>query len=164
MTMHRRESFGARLEANLLAVRRFVQQHADVALIFPVHVNPQVAVPAQRILAGHPRIHLTEPAGYVDFLALLSRAWLVVSDSGGVQEEAPSLGKAVLVLRENTERPEAVEMGVARLTGGDPATLTRMLDEIHADGRWPESLHAIENPFGTADSGRRIAALVGVIQ
>jgi UDP-N-acetylglucosamine 2-epimerase (non-hydrolysing) len=163
LTTHRRESFGPRLEANLLAVRGFVEDHADVALLFPVHVNPRVAIPARRILQGHPRIRLMEPVGYADFLAMLSRAWLVVSDSGGVQEEAPSLGKPVLVLRENTERPEAVTAGVARLTGGDPDTLARMLAEAYRDDRWAESVRGIENPFGDVHSGRRIAVIVGQI-
>lgn len=163
LTTHRRESFGATLEANLQVLRTFVDDHADVALIFPVHPNPQVAGPARRLLEGHPRIHLTAPVGYGDFLAMLSQAWLVISDSGGVQEEAPSLGKPLLVIRENTERPEAVAADVARLTGGAPDTLARMLDDAYRDERWVASVRATDNPFGTPDSGRRIATVIGSI-
>ncbi|MGH9815320.1 MAG: UDP-N-acetylglucosamine 2-epimerase, partial [Candidatus Acidiferrales bacterium] len=145
------------LECNLAVIRRFIEAHADVAVIFPVHANPQVTGPAQRILGGHPRIHLTEPLGYKDFIQVMSRAWLVVSDSGGVQEEAPSLGKPVLVIRENTERPEAITAGVARLVGGDAGSLMRMLQEAYAGCQWVSEARSIENPFGSDDSGRRVA-------
>lgn len=164
LTTHRRESFGATLEANLKVIRSFVEQHDDVAVIFPVHMNPHVAGPARSILGGHQRIHLTEPLPYEDFVVLLSQSWLIVSDSGGVQEEAPSLGKPVLVIRENTERPEAIAAGVARLTGGDPQMLARMLEEAHQDGRWVQQVRAGKNPFGSEDSGRRIAdAVAGIL-
>ena len=157
LTTHRRESFGGTLEGNLRVLREFVDAHEETALIFPVHLNPQVDGPAKRLLGGHPRIHLMPPLGYEDFIVLLSQAWLVVSDSGGVQEEAPSIGKPVLVLRENTERPEGIEAGVSRLVGGRPETLRQMLDETWKDPRWVESVREIANPFGGADSGRRIA-------
>jgi UDP-N-acetylglucosamine 2-epimerase (non-hydrolysing) len=113
LTAHRRESFGALMQENLRVLRRFVDRHADVSLAFPVHPNPEVRRPTEAMLAGAPRVLLLEPLGYRDFLHLLSSAWLVVSDSGGVQEEAPTLGKALLVLRANTERPEATLAGVA---------------------------------------------------
>jgi UDP-N-acetylglucosamine 2-epimerase (non-hydrolysing) len=111
-------------------------------------------------LANHPRIHLIDPLGYPDFIHLISQAWLIVSDSGGVQEEAPTLGKPVLILRENTERPEAVECGVAKLVGGQPETLARILDEIDSDPSWLEAVAATDNPFGKGDSGSQIAAIV----
>jgi UDP-N-acetylglucosamine 2-epimerase (non-hydrolysing) len=97
---------------------------------------------------------------YADFIHMLADSWLIVSDSGGVQEEAPTLGKPVLILRENTERPEAVESGVARLVGGRPERLSSMLDEIEEDPTWIDEVKQIENPFGRGDSGPRIAALV----
>ena len=121
LTTHRRESFGQTMRENLAVLRRFVETRPDVALIFPVHPNPSVVESARQVLTAHPRIHLLEPLGYEDFIPLLSRGWLIVSDSGGVQEEAPSLGRPLLILRENTERPEAVQSGVARLVGGDPS-------------------------------------------
>jgi UDP-N-acetylglucosamine 2-epimerase (non-hydrolysing) len=160
LTTHRRESFGGTLEGNLRVMRAFVERHADVAVIFPVHMNPQVDGPSRNILGGHPRIHLTEPLRYEDFIVLLAQAWLIVSDSGGVQEEAPTLGKPVLVIRENTERPEAISAGVARLVGGQPENLARMLEETYSDGRWADEVRRVPNPFGAADSGRRIADAV----
>jgi UDP-N-acetylglucosamine 2-epimerase (non-hydrolysing) len=160
LTAHRRESFGALMLENLRALRRFVERHADVSLAFPVHPNPEVRGPAQQALAGAPRTLLLEPLGYRDFLHLLERAWLVVSDSGGVQEEAPTLGKALLVLRTNTERPEAVEAGVARLVGGDPDRLLAELEALHADDAWVRGVSRIPNPFGAGDAGPRIAETV----
>ena len=160
LTTHRRESLGEPMRRNLRVLRRFVEAKNDIALVFPVHPNPSVVKAARQELTQHPRIHLIDPLGYPDFIHLLSQAWLIVSDSGGVQEEAPTLGKPVLILRENTERPEAVECGVARLVGGEPETLARMLDEIDADSSWVESVAGIENPFGRGDSGARIAAIV----
>ena len=159
-TSHRREGFGATLEANLRVLRRFVERHADVALAAPVHPNPRVAEPMRAVLDGAPRTHLLEPLAYADFLELLARAWLIVSDSGGIQEEAPSLGKPVLVLRDKTERPEAIEAGVARLVGGSPECLDAMLEELARDDRWIRGVHEMENPFGRGDSGERIAAAI----
>jgi UDP-N-acetylglucosamine 2-epimerase (non-hydrolysing) len=160
LTTHRRESLGPIMRENLAVLRRFVELHDDVALLFPVHPNPSVVSSAHRILDGHPRIHLMDPLSYVDFIHLLSESWLIVSDSGGVQEEAPTLGKPVLILRENTERPEAVESGVARLVGGRPETLAAMLDEIDRDPSWLARVKQITNPFGDGHSGPRIASIV----
>jgi UDP-N-acetylglucosamine 2-epimerase len=138
-------------------MRRFVEAHEDVALIFPVHPNPSVAAAARSILSGHPRIHLIEPLTYNHFIMLMTHAWLLVSDSGGLQEEAPTLGKPLLVLRENTERPEAIESGVARLVGKTPERLAAMLEEAYGDESWADEIKEIENPFGAGDSGKRIA-------
>jgi len=160
LTTHRRESFGELLHENLKVLRRFVERHSQLALIFPVHPNPAVGEPAREILSGHSRIHLLAPLGYQDFVILLSRAWLIVSDSGGVQEEAPSLGRPLLVLRANTERPEALESGVARLVGGCPVRLNRMLEEALVDDSWIHRVGKVRNPFGMGDSGKRIAAIV----
>jgi len=160
LTTHRRESLGRAMRDNLAVLRRFVEPRPDVTLIFPVHPNPSVVESARQVLTDHPRIHLIDPLGYEDFIHLLSRAWLIVSDSGGVQEEAPTLGKPVLILRENTERPEAVEAGVARLVGGDPRRLAAMLTELDVDPSWIESVRAIDNPFGRGDSARRIVSAV----
>lgn len=161
LTTHRRESFGQAMTDNLHVIRRFVEEHEDVALIFPVHPNPQVTSVADAIFSGHPRIQLIEPLGYEDFIVLLARAWLIVSDSGGVQEEAPTLGKPLLILRENTERPEVIESGIARLVGGRPEQLSLMLEEAYSDGSWAERVKSIENPFGHGDSAKLIARIVG---
>lgn len=163
LTTHRRESFGAALADNLRALCRFVREHDDVVLVFPVHPNPNVAIPAKAICGGHPRVILTEPLDYGDFIDLLSKAWLIVSDSGGIQEEAPSLGKPLLILRENTERPECIEAGIARLVGGRSERLTTMLHEAYRKGSWIDSVGKVQNPFGNGDSGKRIVACVATI-
>jgi UDP-N-acetylglucosamine 2-epimerase (non-hydrolysing) len=160
VTTHRRESFGEVMMENLLTLRRFVEEHNDVALILPVHPNPAVARVARGALSNHQRIHLIDPLGYEDFISLLSTAWLIVSDSGGVQEEAPTLGKPLLVLRENTERPEVLESGVARLVGGRPERLAFMLEEAYRNDSWASHVERIENPFGKGDSGRRISEII----
>ena len=157
LTTHRRESFGPVMTESLRVLRRFVEAHPDVALLFPVHPNPVVVETTRSVLSGHPRIHLIDPLGYAEFILLLSSAWLVVSDSGGVQEEVPTLGKALLVLRENTERPESVEAGIARLVGGRPERLAQLLDEAWGPGSWVERAARTENPFGRGDAGKRIA-------
>ena len=160
LTTHRRERFGELMMENLVTLRQFVESHKDVALIFPVHPNPAVVDAARAALSHHSRIHLIEPLGYEDFIALLSEAWLIVSDSGGVQEEAPTLGKPLLVLRENTERPEALESGIARLVGARPEALALMLEEAYLDGSWASQVGRIENPFGDGESGQRIAEII----
>jgi UDP-N-acetylglucosamine 2-epimerase (non-hydrolysing) len=133
-----------------------VERREDVALIFPVHPNPAVRSPATAVLLGHERIHLADPLDYLEFIGLLKSAWLIVSDSGGIQEEAPTLGKPLLVLRESTERPEALEAGVARLVGGRPERLQALLEEVYQDDRWIAAVSRGDNPFGQGDSGRRI--------
>lgn len=160
VTTHRRESFGRAMLQNFLVLRRFVARNPDVAMVMPVHPNPAVVTAASRVLGGRPRIHLVPPLSYEDFILLLSRAWLVVSDSGGVQEEAPSLGKPLLILRENTERPEAIECGVARLVGGDPRRLAALLDEAVRDSSWMRAVRQVANPFGRGDAGSRIATII----
>src|SRR5205823_4095339 len=139
--------FGYVMSGMLGVLRSFVARRPDVALLFPGRPHPDVVGPATATLSGHPRIHLIPPLGYEDFIVLLSHAWLVVSDSGGVQEEAPTLGRPVLILRENTERPEAIEAGVARLVGGEPARLAHMLEEAYQDGSWIRNVGQGANPF-----------------
>ena len=160
LTTHRRESFGAALSGNLKVLRDFVEKRKDVCLLFPVHPNPNVRLIASEILAGHDRIHLLEPLDYVDFVSLMKNAWLIVSDSGGVQEEAPSLGKPLLVLRENTERREAVEAGIAKVVGGNPHRLKLMLEENYAVETWIRSVTEIANPFGDGAAARRIVKII----
>lgn len=157
LTTHRRESFGPVMAENLRTLRDFTVRHADVTLVFPVHPNPVVQKITHAILARQPRIELIAPLDYLDFIGLMSRAWLIVSDSGGIQEEAPSLGKPLLVLRTNTERPEAVEAGMARLVGGQPGLLAALLEECHAGAPWMTAANEKPNPFGQGDAGPRIA-------
>jgi UDP-N-acetylglucosamine 2-epimerase (non-hydrolysing) len=159
LTTHRRESFGDKMSGNLLALRDFVQRHPDVCLLFPVHPNPNVRGVTNEILAGYERIHLLEPLDYTDFICLMRYAWLIASDSGGVQEESPSMGKPVLILRENTERPEAVASGVAKLVGGNGA-LGPMLEENYRDETWITSVRSIANPFGDGHAAEKIVDIL----
>ncbi len=158
LTTHRRESFGDKMSGNLLELREFVLAQTDTCLIFPVHPNPNVRKITNQILAGTERIFLLEPLDYVDFTALMKKAWLIVSDSGGVQEEAPSLGKPLLVLRENTERPEAILAGVAKLVGEN--SLSEMLRANYHDETWINSVRQTPNPFGDGKAARRIVEIL----
>ena len=157
LTTHRRESFGGTMAENLEILRDFVAEKKDVGVIFPVHPNPNVREIAEKILANWDRIHLLEPLDYQDFAALMKQAWLIISDSGGVQEEAPSLGKPLLILRENTERPEAIETGIALLVGGD---LRELLKKHYADETWINSVGKIANPFGDGTAAKQIVEVL----
>ncbi|MBD0371568.1 MAG: UDP-N-acetylglucosamine 2-epimerase (non-hydrolyzing) [Pyrinomonadaceae bacterium] len=160
LTAHRRESINQGMLENFEVLKGFVASHTDVALIFPVHPNPAVVEAAREVFLGEERVHLIKPLCYREFIALLSSSWLIVSDSGGVQEEAPTLGKPLLILRENTERPEVLESGIARLVGGCPMKLAAMLEEAHADGSWADRAEKVANPFGLGDSGQQIAQII----
>ena len=157
LTTHRRESFGETMAGNLEILRDFVSCNKDVCVVFPVHPNPNVRTVTEKILANRERIHLLEPLGYTDFAALMKSAWLIVSDSGGVQEEAPSLGKPLLILRENTERPEAIETGIAQLVGDN---LRELLDKNYADESWINSVEKIANPFGDGTAAKQIVEVL----
>jgi UDP-N-acetylglucosamine 2-epimerase (non-hydrolysing) len=163
LTTHRRESFGDKMSGNLVTLRDFVLRHEDVCLLFPVHPNPNVRGVTNEILAGRERIHLLEPLDYTDFICLMQYAWLIASDSGGVQEESPSMGKPVLILRENTERPEAVSSGVAKLVGGNGA-LGSMLEENYRDETWINSVRSIANPFGDGHAALKIVDILEAAQ
>lgn len=160
LTTHRRESLGRTMDRNLRTLRRFVAAHPDTALVVPVHLNPHVRRSVDETLAGAERVFLIEPLDYPCFLRLLRAAWLVVSDSGGVQEEVPSLGKALLILRRVTERPEVIETGLAKLAGEWPGQLEELLSDRAALDRWIEATEPLANPFGDGDSPARIAAAI----
>jgi len=155
LTTHRRESLERLMVERLRALRRFVDRHEDVFLAFPVHPNPEVQERARAELGGAARVELLEPLDYPEFVHLMAGAWLVVSDSGGVQDEGPSLGKPILIIRENTERPEVIDVGIARLAE-TPAALESMLESSYADVSWFRRVEATRNPFGPGDSGPRI--------
>jgi UDP-N-acetylglucosamine 2-epimerase (non-hydrolysing) len=160
LTTHRRESFGNTMEANLRVLRQFIDRHEDVCMLFPVHPNPNVKSVAGELLGGHERIHLLGPLDYSDFLAIMRGSWMIVSDSGGVQEEAPSLGKPLLVLRENTERPEAINAGISKLVGRRPGALRQLLESNYATETWIRSVQQIANPFGDGRSAERIVSII----
>jgi UDP-N-acetylglucosamine 2-epimerase (non-hydrolysing) len=160
LTAHRRESFGQPLRDVFGAVRKLVDEHEDVRLVYPVHPNPNVVEPAQELLGDHPRIDLVEPLGYRDLVSALKGAHLVLTDSGGIQEEAPTLGTPVLVLREVTERPEGVDAGVATLVGTDPGTILEEGRRILSEGREERST---ANPYGDGRAGERIVDIISSV-
>jgi UDP-N-acetylglucosamine 2-epimerase len=155
VTGHRRENFDGGLERVCIALRRLAER-GDVQIIYPVHLNPRVRVVAQAVLANHPAIHLIEPVDYLPFIAAMRRAYLIVTDSGGIQEEAPGLGKPVLVTRDTTERPEAIEAGTARLVGTDTETLVAAASELLDDGDAYARMARAKNPFGDGKAAERI--------
>ena len=154
LTAHRRESFGTPLEGVFRAVAEIAERFPDVEIVYPVHPNPRVLGPARRILGARPRIHLVDPLSYGDLLAVLRRASLVLTDSGGIQEEAPTFEVHTLVLREVTERPEAVEARAATLVGTDPGRIVAEAARRLAGG---DGGPPVRNPYGDGRAGERIA-------
>jgi len=156
LTAHRRETFGAPLRQLLGGVRNLADRMPDIRIVYPVHPNPNVVEPATQVLGNHPRIHLTAPLDYLDLVTALERASLILTDSGGIQEEAPTFGTPVLVLRDVTERPEAIEAGVAIKVGTDPE---RLVEQAIATLAKPKP-EAAANPFGDGQAGERIADIL----
>ncbi|ADO11522.1 UDP-N-acetylglucosamine 2-epimerase [Pantoea vagans C9-1] len=160
VTGHRRESFGGGFERICSALAQIARQHPEAQIVYPVHLNPNVSEPVNRILSGIENIILIEPQEYLPFVWLMNRAWLILTDSGGIQEEAPSLGKPVLVMRDTTERPEAVDAGTVRLVGTDIARIVASVSELLSDdAAWQAMSHA-HNPYGDGKAcGRILQAL-----
>jgi len=161
VTAHRRESFGVGFERICAALARLAQRQ-DVQIAYPVHRNPNVMDPVNRLLGSEPNVVLLEPLDYVPFVDLMRRAALLLTDSGGIQEEGPSLGKPVLVMREMTERPEAVEAGTVRLVGTDEAAIVHEAERLLDDEGERARMSRVHNPYGDGHASERIAdALVG---
>ncbi len=156
VTGHRRENFGKGFEDLCTALNR-LSLRPDVQIVYPVHLNPNVQEPVRRIIGGRPNIHLIEPLDYLPFVYLMSRAHIIVTDSGGIQEEAPSLGKPVLVTRQNTERPEAVDAGTVKLVGTDPDRILREATLLLDDPEHYQQMAARSNPYGDGRASARIA-------
>jgi UDP-N-acetylglucosamine 2-epimerase (non-hydrolysing) len=156
VTGHRRESFGEGFENICRAIREVAERIPDATFVYPVHLNPNVREPVQRILKGHPRILLVEPLAYAPFVWLMDRATVVLTDSGGVQEEAPSLGKPVLVMRDTTERPEGIAAGNAKLVGTGKAAIVDALTDLllHSEAR--ARMTSVANPYGDGHAAQRI--------
>jgi UDP-N-acetylglucosamine 2-epimerase (non-hydrolysing) len=156
VTAHRRENFGVPLKRILMALRDTVKNWPDIEILYPVHPNPNVSELAKQILGGIERITLCEPLGYNEFVNAMRRAYVIVSDSGGVQEEAPALGKPVLVIREETERPEAIAAGVARLVGTSYESVRSSLEELLVDSAAYGKMSRGFSPYGDGKASIRV--------
>lgn len=157
VTGHRRESFGGGFERICKALQVVAMKHPDCQIVYPVHLNPQVQEPVNRLLSGVDNIYLIEPQQYLPFVYLMTRAHVILTDSGGIQEEAPSLGKPVLVMRDTTERPEAVEAGTVKLVGTDVDVISSNLDVLLTDQNEYQKMSMAHNPYGDGKACKRIA-------
>jgi UDP-N-acetylglucosamine 2-epimerase (non-hydrolysing) len=155
ITGHRRESFGQGFEDMCAAIRTLAERHPQVHYVYPVHLNPNVRKPVNAHLAGLPNIHLIDPLDYEPFVRLMDRSTIILTDSGGIQEEAPSLGKPVLVMRETTERPEGVEAGTVKLVGTDRAAIIDNTEALLFDPAAYEAMHRAHNPYGDGKASER---------
>lgn len=156
VTGHRRENFGAPLESICHAIKRVVSEHSDVEVVYPVHLNPRVQRPVRSILGDTASVHLIGPLDYLPFVWLMGRAHIIITDSGGIQEEAPALGKPVLVMRDATERPEAVEAGTVCLVGGDGRRLLEETSRLLCDKEAWAAMARAHNPYGDGRAAGRI--------
>ncbi len=160
LTMHRRESFGAPMERAMSAIGEVARRYPAMPIIFPVHFNPNVRQTVSQMLGGTKNVIFTDPLDYTNFAHLMNRAYFVLTDSGGIQEEAPSLGKPVLVLRDNTERPEGVDAGVSKLVGTNPDLIVGEYSKLIEDQEYYQSMSEKQNPYGDGNAGERIAGIL----
>lgn len=156
VTGHRRESFGGGFERICQALHDTAVKHPDTQIVYPVHLNPNVREPVNRLLSDIDNVHLIEPLDYLPFVYLMNRAYLILTDSGGIQEEAPSLGKPVLVMRNTTERPEAVDAGTVKLVGTNVGRIVSELHSLLTDKTAYEAMSYAHNPYGDGKSCQRI--------
>ncbi len=156
VTGHRRENVGEGFARICEALKQIASRNADVDIIYPVHLSPQVLIPVRRELSASANIHLLNPLEYVPFVYLMSKAHIIVTDSGGIQEEAPSLGKPVLVLRDTTERPEALEAGGVRLVGTRTSNIVKAVEQLLHEGAAYKQMSQARNPFGDGKACKRI--------
>ena len=160
VTSHRRESWGTDQQQMCMALKDLVQQHPDIRIVYPVHMNPNVRTTVNALLQNTDRIHLTEPLDYITFVSLLRRCFLVLTDSGGIQEEAPTFGKPVLVLRKLTERPEASQFGMAKIIGMSREGIVNETSHLLNDAEAYQDMSEGENPYGDGHSSERIVEAV----
>jgi UDP-N-acetylglucosamine 2-epimerase (non-hydrolysing) len=160
VTAHRRESFGPGFERMCRGLLTLVKRNSDVVVVYPVHLNPNVRKPARAILGGVSRVHLIEPLEYLPFVRLMERSYIILTDSGGIQEEAPALGKPVLVMRDVTERPEAVEAGTAKLVGTDPDAIVAATERLLRSPVAYRKMARARNPYGDGSASARIAGVL----
>ncbi|MDP5138620.1 UDP-N-acetylglucosamine 2-epimerase (non-hydrolyzing), partial [Rheinheimera baltica] len=164
VTGHRRESFGGGFERICQALVDTAKAYPDCQIVYPVHLNPNVQKPVNRILAGINNVHLIAPLDYLPFVYLMNRSYLILTDSGGIQEEAPSLGKPVLVMRDTTERPEAVAAGTVKLVGTDTAVIKAALAELLTSEQAYQAMSVAHNPYGDGQACSRIIAVLKTFQ
>lgn len=160
VTAHRRESFGAPLDSICRAIKSIAERNPDVELVYPVHPNPNVREPVARLLEGVPGVHLIEPLRYEQFVQLMSRAYIILTDSGGIQEEATALGKPTLIMRDTTERPEAVDCGTALLVGTETERIVQAAERLLVDGAAYASMSSVKSPFGDGYASERILKIL----
>lgn len=156
VTGHRRESFGGGFESICAAIREIATEYPELDIVYPVHLNPNVREPVNRLLNGLPNVHLIEPLDYLPFVFLMDRCFIVLTDSGGIQEEAPSLGKPVLVMRDSTERPEAVDAGTVRLVGTDKKQIVGEVKRLLDNEEEYRKMSFAHNPYGDGKASKRI--------
>lgn len=162
VTGHRRENFGEGFENICQALKEIAAAHSDVEIVYPVHLNPNVQEPVRRILSHCPSVHLIEPQDYLPFVYLMDRSYLIITDSGGVQEEAPSLGKPVLVMRDTTERPEAVTAGTVKLVGTDRERIVAEAADLLSNTASYDRMAHAHNPYGDGMAAERISSSLGL--
>ena len=160
VTTHRRENLGEPMRHVYQALKRIVTEFSDVEVVFPVHRNPKVREVVESVLGHLPRVHLTDPLDYEPFVNLMARSTLILTDSGGIQEEAPSLGKPVLVLRDTTERPEAIEAGTVRLIGTAEETVYAETKALLSNPAQYRAMSEATNPYGDGKASRRIVQTI----
>ncbi|MFD1244750.1 non-hydrolyzing UDP-N-acetylglucosamine 2-epimerase [Paralysiella testudinis] len=160
ITGHRRENFGVGFENICKAIRELAETYSDIAFVYPVHLNPNVMDPVHKALSKQNNIYLIEPTGYDHFVYLMSKSHIILTDSGGIQEEAPSLGKPVLVMRANTERPEAVDSGTVLLVGTDSANIVKHTSSLLNDATLYARMSAAHNPYGDGTASKKIADVI----
>ena len=164
VTGHRRENFGQGFKNICYALREIAERNSNIIIIYPVHLNPNVQDPVNQILSPKSKnsmnIHLIDPLDYEPFIYLMNRAYLVLTDSGGIQEEAPSLGKPVLVMRNKTERPEAVEAGMAKLVGTDKDRIVMEIQRLLDDRKTDKKMTNAPNPYGDGKAAERVVSIL----
>ena len=160
ITGHRRENFGQGFLDMCSAIKTLAEEHPDVNFVYPVHLNPNVQKPVLELLSGINNVYLIAPLDYEPFVYLMSKTYLILTDSGGIQEEAPSLGKPVLVMRDTTERPEALEAGTVKLVGTNPATIVNEVNKLLKDDLLYESMSQAHNPYGDGNACQKIVNII----
>ncbi|MDD2284079.1 MAG: UDP-N-acetylglucosamine 2-epimerase (non-hydrolyzing) [Paludibacter sp.] len=163
VTGHRRENFGQGFKNICQALKEVAANHPGVEIIYPVHLNPNVQQPVHRILKGYSNIHLIDPIDYLPFIYLMNQSYMIITDSGGIQEEAPSLGKPVLIMRDTTERPEAVESGSVKLVGTDINVIVKNATQLLTDKNMYSSMAKTINPYGDGNACKRIVCAINRI-